>query len=249
MIAVLLSRVPAESQQPTEDYKTAILSQRAVWNKAMAARDTEALGRLLTPDFKSIGAAGEVSGITAFRSFFAAVFRSRPDLFYERTTVTIEKPALSRGYASEEGTWVERWAAPDGPTELRGRYYVMWRFRNGAWKQQAELYVPSACLGKSYCEPPKVPNDHTPLTAELTRAYAGWYLLSDNTILTIRAEENYLVGRSLTSDVTLRRLSDTEFAMGTTTLRFSRGTATTVEVVRNQQTILKGQRLEPRPPQ
>jgi Domain of unknown function (DUF4440) len=143
--------------------------------KAMVERNAEALGHLVTPDFQSIGGTGINSGMTTEKAGYEALFKSRPDLFYERKPVHVEKPE-SRDYAFEEGTWAERWTEADGPTELQGNYFVMWRLINGEWKQQADIFVPSRCIEKNYCAP-REPLKISAVSKTLVSAYAGWYQL------------------------------------------------------------------------
>ena len=52
-------------------------------------RNAEALGTLLTRDFQSIGGTGITSGMTTEKAGYVALFKSRPDLFYERKPVHV----------------------------------------------------------------------------------------------------------------------------------------------------------------
>jgi hypothetical protein len=79
-----------------------------------------------------------------------ALLKRRPDLTYERTPVRVEVQQAF-GFAHETGSWRERCTEPNGPTELQGDYFVSWRQFDGVWKEQAEVFSPSRCLGNSYC--------------------------------------------------------------------------------------------------
>jgi hypothetical protein len=63
----------------------------------------------------------------------------------------------------------------------------------GDWKEQAEVFSPSRCLGKSYC---LADPGASPVREGLAQNYTGWYAFSENTVLEIRAEGPYLVAHS-----------------------------------------------------
>jgi len=74
------------------------------------------------------------------------LLKLRPDLVFERKPVRVE--ALEgRDNAYETGTWLERWTEPDGPTELQGDYFVLWRQIGGKWKEQADVFCPITLPG------------------------------------------------------------------------------------------------------
>jgi len=155
-------------------------------------------------------------------------------------------------FAHEIGTWLERWTEPDGPTELQGDYFVLWRQIGTEWKEEAEVFSPSRCLGKSYCvnNPAASP---APLKRELVQAYAGWYPLSNSMVLEIRSEGPYLVAHCpplIGGDgtLTLTPKSDTEFSLRYWTIRFSRSSraalAESVELIRKDGKVShRGKRL------
>jgi len=77
-------------------------------------------------------------------------FQRRPDTIYVRTPSTIDVfDAWS--VASERGEWVGRWTEPDGKVEISGTYLAQWRKIDGRWLIQSELYVPTKCIGGTYC--------------------------------------------------------------------------------------------------
>ena len=49
------------------------------------------------------------------------------------------------------GEWTGRWTEPDGVVQVRGTYLAQWRKVNGTWLIQAEVFVPTACTGSTYC--------------------------------------------------------------------------------------------------
>jgi len=233
--------------QSNQDVKSAILARRAAWNKAIVERDTDALADLTTPDFFLIGPAARLDGPAQHKDLFVDLLKRRPDLVYERKPIRVE-PMEGRDYAHETGTWLERWTEPDGPTELQGDYFVLWRQIGGEWKEQADVFAPSRCLGKSYCAP-RTPASPAPLKRELVQAYAGWYPLSNRAVLEIRSEGTYLVAHcpALFGDAPLTPKSDTEFDVGGWTVRFPRrsqaASAESVELVQGEKLLLRGKRL------
>ena len=118
-------------------------------NRAYAAHDTAGLAAGLAPDFQLLSGGGGASGRAANVASFRRLLGQRPDLQLVFTPETVEASSQT---GSEAGTWVERWTAPDGPTELRGRYQVLWQLVAGTWVQKALLLVPTACTGGAYCQ-------------------------------------------------------------------------------------------------
>jgi hypothetical protein len=92
----------------------------------------------------------QAAGKDANRRRMAAQFKNRPDTSYVRTPVSVEiyEPW---NVASERGAWSGRWTEPDGPLEIGGTYQAQWRRVDGRWKIQAELFVPTRCVGGEYC--------------------------------------------------------------------------------------------------
>jgi ketosteroid isomerase-like protein len=237
--------------QPRQDNKSAILAHRAIWNKAIVERDFESLARLTAPDFSVIGPVVRFDGPERYKALFVSLLKRRPDLVYEFTPVRVEVQQ-GQDFAHEIGTWRERWAEPDGPTELQGDYFVLWRQIGGDWKEQAEIFSPSRCLGNSYCAVHPVASP-TPMKRELAQNYAGWYAISKNMVLEIRTEGPYLIAHcpALAGDITLKPKSDTEFAWGFWTIRFSKSgqtaAAASVELIQGDKVLYRGKRLRLNP--
>jgi uncharacterized protein (TIGR02246 family) len=145
-------RVPAPSSSAREAER-AIRSARADWNAAFAQRDTAALAAQWAADGELIGGAGRWRGRDEIvRTFYAGLFQYRPDVTFKHEPTRIEGHAGFR-LVYELGAWVERWAVPDGPTELRGEYLTMWVQSGGRWLKSAEIFVPRQCIGAAYCAP------------------------------------------------------------------------------------------------
>lgn len=80
----------------------------------------------------------------------AAQFARRPDTKWVREPTHI---AVFDAWhvASEHGRWTGTWTDPDGPVRISGTYLAQWRFSDGRWKIQAEVFVPLTCEGGGYC--------------------------------------------------------------------------------------------------
>ena len=194
LIAITLVMVSTTAaQQGSGDSKREILAARAAWNKAMAEHDAEAVSRMLAPDYSVVNAAYQRRGMTAERDGLAALFNARPDLLFKRTPTRVVV-SDGTGNASEQGNWIERWTEKDGPTQLQGTYFVLWRRIDGAWKEQAVVFAPEICKGGSYCRPNE-PRVYHEAPEDVLRKYIGWFQMSDGSVLEIRREGAYLVAQ------------------------------------------------------
>lgn len=247
-------------QTAGRDSRREILAAGEAWNEAMAKHDAEAAASLVAPNFHSVNAAFQRNGMTAVRDGLASLFKMRPDVVLARKTNRVEVND-AWGVASEEGTWTERWAEKDGSIELRGTYFVLWRRINGKWKQQADVFVPESCTGGDYCRP-NAPRVIATSDEDALSKYAGWYEMSDGSILEIRREGSYLVAQGplfrLQDQQVLTQKSQNDFSTPTvrpgwevTSIHFSltapdqRGVA--VEVRQGKKQVSTGRKLAPDP--
>lgn len=130
---------------------TDIAAARARSNAAIAAHDTAAIAREWMPDIHVVSSAGvQTAGTDANARAMQAAFTRRPDTKWVRSPTRI---ALFERWqvASEEGEWIGTWTDPDGPVRITGTYLAQWRFADGQWKIQAEVFVPLTCAGGAYC--------------------------------------------------------------------------------------------------
>lgn len=135
---------------PTAD-EAAIRAARARSNAAIAAHDTAAIAREWMPDVHVVSSTStQNAGADANARSMAAAFARRPDTKWVRTPVRIQVFGAWQ-VASEQGEWVGTWTDPDGPVRISGTYLAQWRNTNGAWRIQAEVFVPERCEGGSYC--------------------------------------------------------------------------------------------------
>lgn len=141
----------AAAQTPRPREEDAIRAARARWNRAVEKRDATALRTLFSDTYHFAGGLGHISGSDSAVAAAARLFTQRPDVFYEARPTRIRVVA-DHGLASEYGEWVERWREPSGPTELRGTYYVLWRYQGDRWLMEGEVNVPERCSGSDYCK-------------------------------------------------------------------------------------------------
>lgn len=135
----------------TEDAVTLIRAARARSNAAIAAHDLDAIVREWMPDVTVVSASGRGScGQQTCRGFLARQFAARPDTVYVRTPhkLTVFAPWT---VAAEEGEWIGTWTEPDGALRIGGSYQAQWRYVEGRWLIQGELFVPLHCAGSAYC--------------------------------------------------------------------------------------------------
>ena len=77
-------------------------------------------------------------------------FVRRTDTVYVRTPSEVDVNA-PWAVAAERGNWTGRWTEPDGVVEIGGSYLAQWRKVDDAWLIQAEVFVPTTCIGSRYC--------------------------------------------------------------------------------------------------
>ena len=138
--------------------ETEIREVRELSNQAIAKHDTAALARAWTDDYHVVTSRNAaVSGRMANMISYGSNFSERPDVIYTRTPDRIQ--VFSQwNMASESGTWIGRWTEPgktpenrDEKVELSGSYFAKWHRVNGKWLIRAEIFVPLACSGRTYC--------------------------------------------------------------------------------------------------
>jgi ketosteroid isomerase-like protein len=141
-----------ESKNTASEDEKFIRQARLKSNEAIAQQDTTALGDVWTNDYHIISSRNfEISGMENNRHNFAKEFASKKELLYVRTTTNVQVFA-NWNMASEQGTWIGQWREPDGLVKLSGTYLAKWHKVNDNWKIRAEIFVPLACTGSTFCE-------------------------------------------------------------------------------------------------
>lgn len=143
--------VPHAAGAQRSDPAQAIREARSRSNAAIARHDTAAIAREWMPDVHVVSSTStQTAGADMNARRMAETFARRPDTRWVRTPDRIEVFA-AWDVASERGAWVGTWTEPDGAVRISGTYQAQWRRVDGAWRIQAELFVPLQCTGSAYC--------------------------------------------------------------------------------------------------
>jgi ketosteroid isomerase-like protein len=137
IIAVIIFQIMslhhAYAQMPDENQ---IRSSRESSNKAIAAKDINALSKHWLNDFVVVRGNGtQMSGKTAIIEVWKKMFAESPDVKFIRTPTEIQI-SNDKTFAWEKGTWEGFNTYSKG-----GEYSAMWRKVDNEWKLQAELFV------------------------------------------------------------------------------------------------------------
>jgi len=150
-LLVPLAVAMAAATQAGPPDAAAIRAARAASNQAIAAHDIAGIARHWLPDVHIVSSTGATgTGREDNGQRMAAQFARRPDTIYVRTPTAVDVFA-AWNVASERGEWTGRWTEPDGVVQVGGTYLAQWRKVDGAWRIQAELFVPTHCAGADYC--------------------------------------------------------------------------------------------------
>ena len=152
LLAGCAGRTPfTHSAVSTSPASVAIAEARARSNAAIATHDTTAIMREWMPDIHVVASTGtQTAGAEANARSMQAQFTRRPDTKWVRTPSLITAFA-PWAVAAEEGAWVGTWTDPDGAVRIGGTYLAQWRYTDGRWRIQAEVFVPLHCAGGAYC--------------------------------------------------------------------------------------------------
>lgn len=126
-----------------------IRARRAAFNRAIAAGDAQAIGRVLARDCVMVTGtdsaviAGRVAQVKVWQREFAADKSGGRRLVYTRTPASITLSPVEP-IALEQGEWrgIERLAdgAP-GALAASGLYSAKWRETGGQWVIEAEIFL------------------------------------------------------------------------------------------------------------
>jgi ketosteroid isomerase-like protein len=145
---IAVASVTVSAQTPDERM---IRDSRAASNAAIARHDAAGIARFWMDGIHiTTSTSAQAAGRAPNQDRMVQQFQRRTDTIYVRTPSTIDVfDAWS--VASERGEWVGRWTEPDGKVEISGTYLAQWRKIDGRWLIQSELYVPTKCIGGTYC--------------------------------------------------------------------------------------------------
>jgi uncharacterized protein (TIGR02246 family) len=118
--------------------EAAIREARRASNEAIARRDAAAIASLLMPAYHVVTARGaQRQGRDESRRNWEAMFAADSALRYERIPIEV-RVHEELGVAHETGEWTGTAAGE----QLRGVYSARWQRVEGAWRIEAEIFVP-----------------------------------------------------------------------------------------------------------
>lgn len=126
---------------PASDAELAIRLRRAEFNRALAARDLEAIGGILSPSVIMVTGSdsavinGRKAQLIAWKREFSAANR----LVYTRTPDEVATSAVEP-IAMERGRWQGVPVEHPAPVAA-GTYAAKWRMTGGVWHLVAEIFV------------------------------------------------------------------------------------------------------------
>ncbi|ABD26266.1 hypothetical protein Saro_1826 [Novosphingobium aromaticivorans DSM 12444] len=126
---------------PASDAELAIRLRRAEFNRALAARDLEAIGGILSPSVIMVTGSdsavinGRKAQLLAWKREFSAANR----LVYTRTPDEVATSAVEP-IAMERGRWQGVAVGHSAPVAA-GSYAAKWRMTAGVWHLVAEIFV------------------------------------------------------------------------------------------------------------
>jgi ketosteroid isomerase-like protein len=126
----------------------AIRKAREHFNEAIAKHDSEAIGKLLAPEYHIVtGRSDQFHGAEEEPLRWAAVFEKDSAVIYRRTPREIRVNELW-GLAEELGNWTGSYSAENGMVNASGVYSAKWqRAENGDWLIQVEVFTTLNCDG------------------------------------------------------------------------------------------------------
>ena len=138
-------------QNMNSDYDS-IKANSKLWDIAFNERDTITYFKFATKKIAETVGGGSRIGIEKFKVGTKALFRNRPDitLYMHQKDIEINEQWK---IAYDTGEWVESWTEKNDSikSEIKGKYWRMWKKENNEWMIMSVTFTPLSCKG-SYCE-------------------------------------------------------------------------------------------------
>ena len=120
----------------------AITAARHALNRAIVARDADAIADLLAEEYHVVTALNsQRSGREDSRRAWAEMFVNDPLAAFARFPSSIEVNE-QLGMAHETGRWTGTFRAAADPVNVSGAYSAKWERKGGAWLLLAEIFTP-----------------------------------------------------------------------------------------------------------
>ena len=152
LLAFFLIYFPSGQALPSSIAEKDLRARSDIWNKALAARDTSTLLTILSDDVQMAAGGGKWQTPAGTEKFFKSLFERRPDITWINEPTDIQvNPVWD--VACVTGNWIEGWTEKDGDAIIRGKYFSLWKLKDGVWLLHAAIFTPLSCTGaSSYCQ-------------------------------------------------------------------------------------------------
>jgi ketosteroid isomerase-like protein len=128
-----------------------IRETRASYNRAIAVRDTAAIGEVLTPNYVVLpGLTGTPLSKAELLALFKSAFADSTFVTYSRHPEHVALSGSAKRIA-ERGRWVGIWNKHDGVMKVSGVYQAFWIPADNGWKLINESFVTLQCKGSREC--------------------------------------------------------------------------------------------------
>jgi hypothetical protein len=150
-LTILLSFSLGSQCQTTKDAKDSILKNINIWNNSFNSRDTTNYFKLIDKDIAITAGGGTVVGISVIKDITLGLFKDRPDIkmYLKSSSIEVNKQWW---VAYDSGEWNEVWTENNAAakSEIRGKYWRMWKRHENNWIIMSIILTPLSCKG-SYC--------------------------------------------------------------------------------------------------
>ena len=140
-----------QSASINETYIKEIRTRSELWNTAYNNRDSISFYTLFDSLALVSSAGGRWIGAEECKKICRSLYVVRPDIRWVNEIATIEVNEQWRvGY--ETGNWTESWTetGDTSRSQIKGKYWLMWRYKNEKWVVISGIFTPLSCTG-SYC--------------------------------------------------------------------------------------------------
>ncbi|MDQ6609259.1 MAG: nuclear transport factor 2 family protein [Bacteroidota bacterium] len=126
--------------------------QSSVWNSAYNNRDSLSFYSLLDSTAIITSGGARQVGKEECKNICRKLWSLRPDISWKNEPTTFEINEQGN-IAYETGNWTESWTEKGDSkrSEIRGKYFTMWKLKNDKWVISSAIFTPLVCTG-SYCD-------------------------------------------------------------------------------------------------
>lgn len=142
----------AHGQTNHSNHEKEIEARSKLWNSSYNSRDSLTFYTLFDSTAIVASAGGRWIGAEKCKDLCRSLYKRRPDITWYNYASKIEVNEQWH-VAYETGDWAEAWTenGDSVKSEIKGKYWIMWRFRDNSWKIISAIFTPLSCTG-SYCK-------------------------------------------------------------------------------------------------